>query len=341
MQRENQNFFKILFWILGILLFSSGNLWGDFSFSFRYAIAGMGLYDDEKEDYTKSFTDIDSAGTGSINFSIEDSSLLIKIKDLEYSMIVDAFDEDKNRDDENVIIFTLHDADNARYFLICAPRYINFAKFEEWKINLGGVKILNSTKPAKDEKSTAQGSAVAIAPDILITNSHVIKDLSSVAIYLNGKYIPTDGFSKIAELSNDVLDLAILKVNGVTLNSCPISNEQPKLGSEILVYGYPQIELQGMELKVTKGIVSGKNGLLGDKSTFQMDAAIQPGNSGGPIVYNGKILGLATLMLINSQNVNVGIKATKIRNFLEFYEVTPKATTNDFEKCTYLLIGEK
>lgn len=96
-----------------------------------------------------------------------------------------------------------------------------------------------------------------------------------------------------------------------------------------------------MELKVTKGIVSGKNGLLGDKSTFQMDAAIQPGNSGGPIVYNGKILGLATLMLINSQNVNVGIKATKIRNFLEFYEVTPKATTNDFEKCTYLLIGEK
>lgn len=46
-------------------------------------------------------------------------------------------------------------------------------------------------------------------------------------------------------------------------------------------------------------------------------------------------------MLINSQNVNVGIKATKIRNFLEFYEVTPKATTNDFEKCTYLLIGEK
>ena len=84
MQRENQNFFKILFWILGILLFSSGNLWGDFSFSFRYAIAGMGLYDDEKEDYTKSFTDIDSAGTGSINISIEDSSLLIKIKDLEY-----------------------------------------------------------------------------------------------------------------------------------------------------------------------------------------------------------------------------------------------------------------
>ena len=52
MQRENQNFFKILFWILGILLFSSGNLWGDFSFSFLYALAAMGLFDDANVDYT-------------------------------------------------------------------------------------------------------------------------------------------------------------------------------------------------------------------------------------------------------------------------------------------------
>ena len=129
-------------------------------------------------------------------------------------------------------------------------------------------------------------------------------------------------------------------MKGAKLNACPVSKEEPKLGEDILVYGYPQTDLQGVDLKVTKGIVSGKNGFQGNKAMFQIDAAVQPGNSGGPIVSRKKVIGLATSMLKNSQNVNFGIKASKISNLLDFYNISPKPTTTDFEKCTYMLIGE-
>ncbi len=142
-------------------------------------------------------------------------------------------------------------------------------------------------------------------------------------------------------VTDDILDLSIIRVKGAKLNACPLSTKEPVLGSDILVFGYPQIQYQGADLKVTKGIVSGKNGYRGDKSTFQIDAAVQHGNSGGPIVSGGKIIGLATSILNveGSQNVNFGIKASKIYHLLKFYNVTPKSTTQDFSLCTYLLTG--
>ena len=63
-----------------------------------------------------------------------------------------------------------------------------------------------------------------------------------------------------------------LKVNGVKLNACPLSKNEPNLGDNIFVYGYPNIEIQGTDLKMTQGIVSGKNGYNGDKYLFQFDA---------------------------------------------------------------------
>jgi S1-C subfamily serine protease len=140
-----------------------------------------------------------------------------------------------------------------------------------------------------------------------------------------------------------VFDFAVIKVYGAKLNSCPVAVKEPNLGMEIFVYGYPKIGTQGSDLKVTKGIVSGVNGIRGDKTMFQMDAAIQPGNSGGPIVSKGKIIGLTTLKLVGDdyQNVNLGIKSSKLYHLLHFFDVDPKPTTNDFSKCTYLLYGEE
>ena len=80
-------------------------------------------------------------------------------------------------------------------------------------------------------------------------------------------------------------------------------------------------------IKVTKGIVSANRGMGDDTGQFQIDAAVQPGNSGGPIYdENGNIVGVVVAQLnklkvakaIGSlpENVNFGIKASTVRQFL-------------------------
>ncbi len=209
------------------------------------------------------------------------------------------------------------------------------------KISMMEYKLPDELVQSSANDAMVSGSSVAIAPDILITNAHVTKKMSKMVVYLDGKEVENDGYELIGELSDDILDLSIIRVKGAKLNACPLSTKEPVLGSDILVFGYPQIQYQGADLKVTKGIVSGKNGYQGDKSTFQIDAAVQHGNSGGPIVSGGKIIGLATSILDveGSQNVNFGIKASKIYHLLKFYNVMPKPTTQDFSLCTYLLTG--
>ena len=90
-----------------------------------------------------------------------------------------------------------------------------------------------------------------------------------------------------------------------------------EVGDTIYVVGYPQIALQGIEAKVTKGIVSSLSGFKGQTDNFQMDAAIQGGNSGGPVVNEkGRLVGVSVATLRGGQNVNYAIKLDVVKNFL-------------------------
>jgi len=100
-----------------------------------------------------------------------------------------------------------------------------------------------------------------------------------------------------------------------------------ELGEDVLVAGYPYGEEFSDTIKVTKGIVSANRGMGDDTGQFQIDAAVQPGNSDGPIYdENGNIVGVVVAQLnklkvakaIGSlpENVNFGIKASTVRQFL-------------------------
>ena len=247
----------------------------------------------------------------------------------------------KNRktiDNEGIIFYT-EDLKNTPYNFFFSKTYITIINPNNFKI------VLDETDRAKTLDNNTHtkiysGSAVAINDSILLTNSHVITGAINAELYLNGVKINHDSMNIVDNLK-DYFDLAIVKVNGVKLNACPLSKNEPNLGDNVFVYGYPNIEIQGTDLKMTQGIVSGKNGYKGDKNLFQFDAAIQHGNSGGPVVSNKKIIGLATSFLIDSQNVNFAIKSSKIYNFLKINNIETKANTNNFEKCTYMLLVEK
>ena len=108
---------------------------------------------------------------------------------------------------------------------------------------------------------------------------------------------------------------------------------------EIYVAGYPFVNKVSASVKVTRGIVSSLSGIGNNFSNIQIDAAIQPGNSGGSIFNkSGTVIGVAAHKLNFKQvlkkmgtipeNVNFSIKSNVLANFLDSNSVHYKSGSN-------------
>ncbi len=183
-----------------------------------------------------------------------------------------------------------------------------------------GVKV----EVAKTEKKVelipaSSGSGFYVSEEgHIITNQHVIEGCSNVMVHKKGEVIK----SKI--LATDFTnDLALIKVEKKPEVVFSLAKESPYLMQDITAAGYPLTNKLGLTLKVTKGIVSALSA-PGNFSNIQIDAAIQPGNSGGPIFdEEGNVMGVVVAKLIDkdAQNVNFGIKASIVKNLLEANDV--------------------
>lgn len=163
-------------------------------------------------------------------------------------------------------------------------------------------------------QSKATGTGVVITKDgYIVTNAHVIYDTQygsgladSISVLMN------DEKSYDAEVIgyDTDCDLAVLKINADNLTAAEFGDsDNLRLGESVIAIGNPL----GFELMntVTKGIVSGKNRriTINDKSMnlIQTDAAINSGNSGGPLIdMNGKVIG------INSSKMSSSYSASSI-----------------------------
>lgn len=163
-------------------------------------------------------------------------------------------------------------------------------------------------------QSKATGTGVVITKDgYIVTNAHVIYDTQygsgladSISVLMN------DEKSYDAEVIgyDTDCDLAVLKIDADNLTAAEFGDsDNLRLGESVIAIGNPL----GFELMntVTKGIVSGKNRriTINDKSMnlIQTDAAINSGNSGGPLIdMNGKVIG------INSSKMSSSYSATSI-----------------------------
>lgn len=195
------------------------------------------------------------------------------------------------------------------------------------------------TEDARKGKThwSGNGSGFFITEDgYLLTNHHVIEDAVEVVVVKNGIAYRADVKAK-----NKKRDLALLKVNAFprptngVLNIRGLPRFVPlkrsdetsvRVGQTVLVIGFPKIDLQGTEPKVTRGIVSSRSGFMGEKDNFQMDAAIQSGNSGGPVVDEwGRFVGVAVASLRHSQNVNYAVNLESVMEFLPKGVVFPSS----------------
>jgi S1-C subfamily serine protease len=102
-----------------------------------------------------------------------------------------------------------------------------------------------------------------------------------------------------------------------------LRSEDVRLGVKVLVAGFPFGEYFSNTINFTGGLVSAKRGAGDDSGQFQLDAAVQPGNSGG-LIYesSGNIVGVVISQLNKKtfgglvENVNFDIKTSTVRQFL-------------------------
>jgi len=214
-----------------------------------------------------------------------------------------------------------------------------YASGSSWKCNSGYTKSnKNCIQNPVDNQvySAASGSGFAVTSDgYVITNYHVIKGCTDVYIHDKGESI----LSTIVTFDPNN-DIALLKGNFKPKNFYPLSRESTKLLTEVYVAGHPFGRDISTSVKVTRGIVSSLTGVANNFSNLQIDASLQPGNSGGPIMNDkGNVIGVAVAKLnldsiledygVVPENVNFGVKANVVINIMESENIKlPKPNIN-------------
>lgn len=152
----------------------------------------------------------------------------------------------------------------------------------------------------------------------LITNYHVLEGADSVYIE-NRKGV---SYKSILVYSNKTYDLAILKIqdSSFKVNSkipYTFSSTQPELSEPVFTLGYPRDEIV-----YNQGYLSAVTGYEGDTLNYQVSMAVNPGNSGGPVLDNkGEVLGILSAKQTSADGVAYAVRSTWLYNLSTNSEV--------------------
>ena len=158
------------------------------------------------------------------------------------------------------------------------------------------------------------GSGVIITPDgFVLTNNHVVEESDALDVSL------TDGRTLAAQVigADPATDLAVIRISDGSLPACELGDsELLKVGQLVIAIGNPL----GFQSTVSAGVVSALGRSLRSQSgrlidgVIQTDVALNPGNSGGPLVDSrGRVVGINTAMIHMAQGISFSIPINTAR----------------------------
>jgi serine protease Do len=194
-----------------------------------------------------------------------------------------------------------------------------------------------------------QGSGfIVTSGGYVLTCAHVIEKLTNATIWIGTNRYPCRVMA-----SDTNADLALLLVESPhpEFRPMPFAVETNyAMGQDVFTMGFPLVRVLGSEPRLNKGLISATVGLDDDPKSIQVSAAVQPGNSGGPLLNpRGEAIGVVNATLNPGsifaqtggalpQNVNFAIKTGVIRDFLatnhvSLTEVTDTNAATGFEEA--------
>jgi serine protease Do len=182
-------------------------------------------------------------------------------------------------------------------------------------------------------RSDAGGSGFVISPDgLIVTNNHVIEGATSVKVHLGDR-----DYTAQVKGADKSTDIALLKIDaGHPLRYLDLGDSDViRVGDWVMVIGNPL----NLDKTVTTGVVSAKGRSIGISDTsfenfIQTDAAINFGNSGGPLInLQGQVVAIATAINYGAENIGFAVPVNTLK------EVLPQLREKGKVSRGYLGIG--
>jgi serine protease Do len=174
----------------------------------------------------------------------------------------------------------------------------------------------NGDGQPEEFRSDAGGSGFVVSRDgLVVTNYHVVEGASEVKVHLNDR-----DYTAVVKGTDPSTDIALLKIDaGHDLRYVELGDsDSVRVGDWVMVVGNPL----NLDKTVTTGVISAKGRSLGISDAsfenfIQTDAAINFGNSGGPLLdLQGRVIGIATAINYGAENIGFAVPVNTLKQVL-------------------------